>query len=397
MNQTSGTKVFIPGAGCSVDCGYPLGKRLASQLEEFQTEISGHFPIIEKCVRETINLAKEFPQFDTLDQLTQGIEENYKRWAQQQSIGASHAISQKEILCDMQITNAKIAVSTMFLNREQKARETGLNSYVRFIASLFGGGKRNEVMRSAPNCHVLSFNYDRMFEVAFLKYFQGSDFSSVSFYGNQVLNSGFNHRVNGGFDKVELATGKFSFLKLHGSSGWWVKKNLHQTEQRYYWPPAPTNSVNLQGSEDLLKKNGIYSSETLNNPNGAAFPWEALITLPHEKQCSLENRRFGFSYNPYICAVWDHAANLLVAATEVKIIGYSFSAIDSRHMVETLLNRATQCEKIVIQNPAVKNVRAALASCAQLNGRLKFDVSSFGENLSTSCPVSRWGKLFNLK
>jgi hypothetical protein len=213
------TKVFILGAGCSEKCGYPLGKGFAGQLETFQAEIAGRFPIIEQCVRETISLAKEFPQFETLDQLTQGIEDNYNRWAQKLCFGASYADPQKGVLRDKQITNAKIAVSTMFLNREQKARETGLKSYERFIASLFGGGKWDEVMRSAPNCHVLSFNYDRLFEIAFLKYFQSSDFSSVSLYGNQILNSGFNHRVNGGFDKVEPETDRFSFLKLHGSAG----------------------------------------------------------------------------------------------------------------------------------------------------------------------------------
>jgi len=356
-----------------------LGKDLASQLEEFQLEISDRFPIVEQCVRETISLTKEFPKFETLDQLTQGLEDNHNRWAQQQGNSASQAILQNEVLCDKQITNAKIAVSTMFLNREQKARDTGLRSYERFIASLFGGGKWDEVMRSAPDCHVLSFNYDRLFEIAFLKYFQSSDFSSISLYGNQVLNSGFNCRVNGGFDKVEPTAGKFSFLKLHGSSCWWVKKNLHQPKQRYYWPSEPTIPTNLQDIENLLKKNGVYTSETLNRSNARNFPWEALITFPHEKQRSLENPQLGFSYNPYICQIWDHAASLLASAKEVKVIGYSFGAIDSRHMVNELLNKATQCQKIIIQNPAEQDVRAALASYRQLDGRLEFDASLFGE------------------
>lgn len=369
------TKIFILGAGCSADC-YPFGKSLTAQLEKFQAEISGRFPIIERCVRETISSAKELPQFETLDQLTQGIEDNYKRWAQQH--GDSHA---KEVLSDKQITNAKIAVSTMFLNGEQKALETGLNSYERFIASLFGGGKWDEVTRSAPNCHVLSFNYDRLFEIAFLKYFQSSDFSSVSLYGNHVLNSGFNQRVNGGFHKIEPTIGKFSFLKLHGSAGWWVKRNLEQTKQPYHWPTIPTQSASIQEIENLLAKNGVHSSDAFKKPNAIVIPWESLIVFPHEKQRSLENRQFGFPYNPYICQVWDHAASLLASATEVKVIGYSFSAIDSRHMVETLLSKATQCEKIVIQNPAVQNVRAALASYTQLTGRLEFETSMFGENL----------------
>jgi hypothetical protein len=157
MNKTSETKVFILGAGCSADC-YPLGKSLTTQLEKFQTEIFGRFPIVEQCVRETINLAKEFPKFETLDQLTQGLVDNYILWAQEHRT-SNHA---KMVLRDKQITNAKIAVSTMFLNGEQKARETGLKSYERFIASLFGGGKWDEVIRNAPDCHVLSFNYDRL-------------------------------------------------------------------------------------------------------------------------------------------------------------------------------------------------------------------------------------------
>ena len=144
----------------------------------------------------------------------------------------------------------------------------------------------------------------------------------------------------------------------------------------------PTQPTNIQEIENLLAKNGVHSSDTLNKPNAPiAFPWESLIVFPHEKQRSLENRQAGFSYNSYVCQVWDHAAGLLASATEIRIIGYSFSAIDSRHMVETLLNKATQCKKIVIQNPAVQNVRAALASYTQLNGRLEFDASPFGENL----------------
>ena len=132
----------------------------------------------------------------------------------------------------------------------------------------------------------------------------------------------------------------------------------------------------------MLKKHGAYSSETLNRPNAAkSLPWEALITFPHEKQRALANREHGFSYNPYICQVWDHAAGLLASATEVKVIGYSFSVIDSRHMVETLLSKATQCEKVVIQNPDVENVSVALKSYKQLDGRLEFDASPFGENL----------------
>lgn len=376
MNKISETKVFILGAGCSADSGYPLGKSLTSQLEEFQAEISGRFPIIEQCVQDTINLAKQAPQFDTLDQLTKHIEDDFA-WRRREGIVVWD--TQKQNLIDKQIVDAKIATGTMFLAKEEKARKMRTPCYERFVASIFGGEPWQEAVKAA-NCHVLTFNYDRLFEIAFLNHFKHFD-PNVSLYGDCALNSGFNQRVNS-LNKIEPASNRFSFLKLHGSAGWWAKNDLLRPEDRYYWPAAPTRSVALQAIEDLLKKHGVYSWETLNRPNAQiTLPWETLITFPHEKQRSLENRQAGFSYNPYICRVWDHAAGLLASATKVKVIGYSFSAIDSRHMIETLLSKATQCEKIVIQNPDVQNVKAALASYAQLNGRLEFDASSFGENL----------------
>jgi len=372
-------KVFILGAGCSDNCGYPLGKGLVAQLEEFRSEISGCFPIIEQCVRDTINLAKGLPQFDTLDQLTKHLEDDFFSWREREGSTVWNTASrQREELYEKQVLDAKIAVSVMFIAREAQARATGLKSYERFVASIFGGDPWQEGVRAA-NCHVLTFNYDRLFEIAFLDHFKTFDTGSASLYGHSALNSGFNRGVNGGFDRIEHAAGHLNFLKLHGSAGWWVKKNSDRSEQRYYWPAVPTRLTNIQEIEDLLKKHGVYSHDTLNRLK--ALPWEPLITFPHEKQRSLKNRQTGFPYDPYIRQIWDHAASLLATATEVRIIGYSFSAIDSRHMVNELLSKAAQCQQIVVQNPDVSTVKENVASYEQMKGRLEFDSSLFGESL----------------
>jgi hypothetical protein len=371
------TKVFILGAGCSANCGYPLGTELAGQLEdaEFQSEISDRFPIIERCVHDTINLAKGLSRFETLDQLTKHIEDDYSSHTEREGY-----LRDRDNLRHKQIIDAKIATATMFLAKEEKAPNIGLERYQRFIASIFGGDPWQEGVKAA-NCHVLSFNYDRLFEITFLKHFKSFDPNLVSLYGNCALNSGFNRRVNGSFDKIEPATGQFNFLKLHGTAGSWVKKNIEQSEHRSYWH-VPARSNGLQEIENLLEKNGVYSWETLNRTNAPInLPWEPLIMFPHEKQRSLENRQTGFPYDPYIRQIWDHAASLLATATEVKVIGYSFSAIDSRHMINELLSKATQCHRFVIQNPAVESVKANLASYAQIRERLEFDSSLFGENL----------------
>ena len=63
-------------------------------------------------------------------------------------------------------------------------------------------------------------------------------------------------------------------------------------------------------------------------------------------------------------------------ATEVRVIGYSFSPIDSRYMVNELLSKAT-CEKIVIQNKV--DVRRNLESYVQAKSPLDYDRTPFGE------------------
>ena len=280
MSLSKESKVFIFGAGCSADCGYPLGKGLAAQLEEFHSEILGRFPIIERCVRDTINLANGLPQFDTLDQLAKHAEETFSSWRQRKGgIVWDKDSQERQNLCDKQIMDAKIAVSAMFLAREERAKSKGLPIYERFIASIFGGEPWEEGVKAA-NCHVLTFNYDRLFEIAFLEYFKSFDPNRSSLYGRCVLNAGFNQGANGGLDKIEPVAGQFSFLKLHGSAGWWVWKSLEERERRRYWPAVPTGPTNMHDIEALLQRNGVYSNDTLCRLR--ALPWEPLITFPHE-------------------------------------------------------------------------------------------------------------------
>ncbi len=244
----------------------------------------------------------------------------------------------------------------MFIAREEKAKVAGLQSYARFMASIFGGDPWQEGVKAA-DCHVLTFNYDRLFEIAFLEHFKSFGGSnSPSLYGKKVLNSGFNDQSNDGYYEVEPATGTFSILKLHGSAGWWVQpdKGIRGNDElRRYWPCIPCDaSTDLPGIERFLEQRG---------------KWEPLIAFPHEKQRFLSRKTGGFHQAPYIQKIWKHAAAVLSNATDVRVIGYSFSAIDSRHLVNELLSKATQCKKIVVQIPkeAIATVRANLKSYTQ--------------------------------
>jgi hypothetical protein len=369
VTRSEESRIVILGAGCSANLGFPLGKGLANELREFQSELADSLPLIKRGVSDTTDLAESLPQLDTLDQLTKHCEDDFHSWRQREgSMVWDEASKQRDNLLAKRIVDAKIAICAMFVAREGKARKIGLGGYDRFIASIFGGDPWEEAVKTA-DCHVLSFNYDRLFEVAFLNHFKSFDIGRVSLYGNSALNSGFNHRSNGGFDCVEPASGRFNFLKLHGSAGWWVKKSRDERDRRLYWPTVPTEPINLQDIEAILaKREGI-------------FAWEPLITFPHEKHVATESDSTNFAHDPYIRRIWNQAAGLLETATDVRVIGYSFSAIDSRHMVQNLLTKAARCEKIIIQNPDVTAVKANLRSYKQLAGRLEFDSSPFGESL----------------
>jgi hypothetical protein len=60
---------------------------------------------------------------------------------------------------------------------------------------------------------VLTFNYDRLFEMAFVSRFR-CDVKTSCLYGESLLNSGMDYVSGGG---IEVAADRFAFLKLHGS------------------------------------------------------------------------------------------------------------------------------------------------------------------------------------
>jgi len=221
------------------------------------------------------------------------------------------------------------------------------------------------------NCHVFTFNYDQLFEIAFLESFKNYNPSDPDYflYGQEVLNSGFNPYA-GECASVNITAGRFCFLKLHGSAGWWVRREQHNNEGRRYFPFVPKQARNLIEIEKSIPKQ-----------LDAFFGCEPLMAFPDERHFSrqfykVRGQSSGYLWAPYIDAIWEHAANLVANAAEIKVIGYSFNPIDSRYMIDELLNKAT-CPKIVIQNKDVKNVERNLAHYSQFSERLDFDSTPF--------------------
>jgi hypothetical protein len=369
MSPSKESRVFILGAGCSVECGYPPGTGLKAALKEFLHPIFGNYPRIEQSVTDTIKLLEELPEIETLDQLASYCDESVDEWTRKQGgiIEDEAEFGRRMRWAAKHIQHAKIATSAMFLAREEAARRTGLPRHKQFIAEILGGGGApwQDALRES-SCQVLTFNYDQLFEIAFLEAFRSFDSRSHFLYGQEALNSGFLHY--GDCKLVDPAQGRFCFLKLHGSVGWWVERKTGGG--KLYSVSAPVKALSLAEIEGSIPG----ERDPLSGP-------EPLMAFPHERQGSQkylrdQGKSSDYLWAPYIDAVWQHAASIVANATEVRVVGYSFNPIDSRYMVNELLSKAT-CEKIVIQNKA--DVRRNLETYRQFKGRLEYDPTPFGE------------------
>jgi hypothetical protein len=180
--------------------------------------------------------------------------------------------------------------------------------------------------------HVLTFNYDRLFEMAFLDRI-GTDLGRrFALYSDALLNSGLNQSSS----DISFASGRFSFLKLHGSVGAWVQ---YETGGPQFYPfdnegfcSAQTKDSRFFPEKTRIK--GLYPSP--------------LIIFPCEKQHIQSGGRHTY-YEKYISAVWGKAAELIAEAAEIHIVGYSFNPLDCNSLIQLLAN-ANKCERGIIQN-----------------------------------------------
>jgi hypothetical protein len=329
--------VFILGAGCSANSGYPLGIGLTSQLNSFFSQIPDECRLVKRSVSNTTRIMDEMPGIETLDELSKKIEDNLK----------NHIGNEQQ--ADEQILDAKIAISAMFVYREEKAKETGLPGYRNLIGKVFGGGQGEKAVAES-DCHVLTFNYDRLFEIAFMGYFKTYLPQQFHLYAPDVLNSGFSDYYTGGYREIKITGGRFCFLKLHGSADWWVRRgagNRGRDELRRYQPAIPMDRDYLQEIEKLLE------------PTNKNYPHEPLIAFPHERQRA-NSSNVDFLGDPYLRKIEAHARTVLATANVVKIIGYSFAPIDCQQVISSFLNFIPSSARIVVQNKDIETVHSRL-------------------------------------
>jgi len=331
----SGTKVYILGAGCSAAFGYPLGNGFVKALDAFGKTLSApDKQQIKRAVESTVHLLQS-NAVATLDELVDRINRGLFD-------EPARSFVEKDRLRYDRIHDAKVATLALFHSLEAAASKSGLLSYTHFLREIFPDRGSWQCLLANSHCRVLSFNYDRLFEMAFQQLF-GPDTGQFALYGGAVLNSGLNVIQK---RTIDFEPNRFSFLKLHGSIGM-TARNEHGDPCHYHNSHGPVSCV----PQKELVDDDFFPR--LANPYDRRS--EPLIVFPDEKDFVRSAGKNGFPYREYITKVWDHAEKLVSQAAEIWVIGYSFSPID-RPSFMRLVSAAKSCKKIVVQNPEAKNL-----------------------------------------
>lgn len=343
MDTKPGLRVYVLGAGCSYheQHGYPLATQFVSSLNSYAAKLASikECQRIKVAVEDTAALLMQCQSgpchASTIDQLISlvlhgrcdDLLRNLKPKAQSDTTGLRYQA----------VRYAKIATTACFLDKEADARLHQIDKYKQFIQRKL----LNETGVSTPcitrlrqsNARVLSFNYDRLFELAFFAGFVDSHSTQYAPYSCEVLNSGLPALC----EPSEIKQDRFCFLKMHGSIGMLCSEdgfgqNAHHVGEIVNWQEAKV-------VDELF-----FPTQRV----GYVSP-EPLIAFPYEKDYIVTGRSNKLPFRDYIERVWTHATNVLQQASEIWVIGYSFDPTDCTYLIDRL-RQAKNCKRIVIQN-----------------------------------------------
>lgn len=282
-------------------------------------------------------LANKKYQAPTIDRLVSWIEDEIARqgfhWGAQALERAKYTQKVED-----KIRDAKIATVAIFLEQEAAAWQTGLPKYRDFLKVIFEGNRDAGALTATADS-VLSFNYDRLFEMAFTDHFKLD--ARTDCHAKNWLNTGLSFLHN---EASDFAPDQFCFLKLHGTAAMQVVQQYGQTR---YGMNALRRAEWITDDNFFWPANAKPSSVPPDNP-------EPLIVFPHEKERAREGRT-AFLYDKYIRATWDQAAKMVEEAEQIWIIGYSFDPTDRKSIFELLRKNKSDCD-IVVQNPEAEKI-----------------------------------------
>jgi hypothetical protein len=325
---------------------------MVSELKTFSAAIRQGCPRLHELVVSTIEV---FDRLQTIGSPALTLDD--LAWLVHQGKLGDNRDPTKEAANFRLVEVAKVAVAALFLSKESNAAKSGLAGYRALMRRVLGSefGSNYQIAAGRTPYRVLTFNYDRLFELAYRQHFDVD--LTHAFYGPTGLNSGIFTVLP---KKVEVDLDRFSFLKLHGSVGIYSYDKYGDCDHRHSIPD-PAQPPPINDGQFFYRENHHLHAGQPNPP---------LIVFPHEKDFLRDYPDNRLPYRVYIPTIWKAAHHFASQASQIEIIGYScpepyFPAL------RLLLEAATQCERIIIKNPHAKGI------CDRLRVRLPKQASLF--------------------
>ncbi len=321
--------MIVLGAGASAAYGYPVAAGFCAGLEKFAQELGDGQSRIQKAVLDTVSLLKEH-HFQTLDELVYSV---MQRALDLKMLSSIENYSRRLRI----IHDAKVATAAYFMSLEGAARTNSLSGYRSLVHRTLGGADDLFSASRSSGCRILSFNYDRLFEIALFR-LRGMDHRYLP-YGKDMLNAGLSHAFG---DEFGFRENGFCLAKLHGSVGVRIEEQHGRPKYSFY------DDVTAKDSQSVPNDLMFFGS--------SAGPFrgdnvEPLIVFPWEKDFVLGGNSNKLPYRSYLESVWRQAELVMSSASEVRFIGFSFAAMDIKWTL-SLLKCVTSGTRVLVQNLA---------------------------------------------
>jgi hypothetical protein len=347
-----GTIVTVFGAGASRGCGFPLANDLFPKVKAWGDSLGEDCRQLQRVIDYVVSRAQELHCLTPDDLALQMY---------QTASGENRDVAGALIYYSRIITDA------FFLHNERQVTTSSMQPFKDYWHEVVGPYSRQWRTGIPSTKHrLVTFNYDRIAELTFCRYFPQIVNNGLDLYGPDMLNTGFSAWRSG----LEFQDESFCYLKLHGSVG--VRpvgrdEDLAFFDQHFVHYGVANNNPEINDN--------FYFEPSSNQDDLPRRKFTPLIVFPVDKQ-NVESGSGEYNLKDYIDAVGTKARRVFADAERIEIIGYSFRPPDKRWLV-SLLQAAPGARKLII-NPHARRI------CQDLEHR---------EGVTNLVPIEeRWGE-----
>lgn len=325
--------VIVLGAGASVACGYPAAANFFERLSTYGKSLDTEAAKLRIAIQHVVDRAADVEAL-TIDDLARlallrrgGGMQNYDNAWRTASL-------------------ARIVTDAFFLHLEREIPHGALEAFKGLWHEIIGP-ITDDLAHEFPQTRyrLVSFNYDRLAEIAFNRSFTGAGTAQYDIYSSTILNTGLNRD-----EGPKFRDGKFSFLKLHGSVG---VCPFGPSENDRFFGHFFGHYAPLSQSSSPAVNDDTYFKDELDQHGLPVWKNLPLIVFPADKQ-RVEAGGEDYNFREYITAIRGQAAKIFAAATRIVVIGYSFQPADKQWLI-SLLRSAPEAKKIIF-NPHAEQI-----------------------------------------